>query len=138
MADPLGDIRAILADRLKRGMRRQIGSAVLFGIALLLLGVAIVAGIVAIGVALAAHWGVIGACLIIAGVALGLAAVLVGVVGAMARTARRRQRAQMAQWQQSLLAAKAIVPGLSTGKALLIATALGVLVGLTTKPKDNS
>ena len=131
MKDLLADISATVARRIKRAARRQIGNALLIGLALLLVGIAIVAGIAAIGVALAAQWGVLTACLIIAASAVVLAVGLVVVVAQQAKAARRRQRAAMDQWRQAVLAAKVIAPDLTAGKALLIATALGLIVGLT-------
>ena len=139
MNDLFANITATVAGRLKRAARRRMGSALLVGLAVLFVGIAIVAGFGAIGVVLAAYWGALAACLIIAGAALVIAVVLVVVADQLTKAARRRQRAEAAEMQEALLAVKAIVPDLSSFKALLIATALGVLVGLVTakpKPKD--
>ncbi len=140
MIDQLARIAAILKARAKRSARRQMGNALLGGLALLFLGVAIVAGIAAIGVVLAARWGALAACLIIAAAALAVAASLAAVVAQQAKEARRRQRAELAELNQTILAAKAIAPALAGGKGLLFVTALGVLVGLMAakhKPQDD-
>ncbi len=140
MMEQLARIAALLKARAKRSARRQIGNALLGGLALLFLGVAIIAGIAAIGVVLAARWGALAACLIIAVAALVVAALLVAVVAQRAKEARRRQRAELAEWNQTILAVKAIAPAFSGGKGLLIVTALGVLVGLMSakhEPQDD-
>lgn len=132
MSDLLADISAIVARRIKTAARRQIGSALLIGLALFFVGIAIVAGIMAIGVVLAAHWGLLAACLIIVASALVLTFGLVVVVVLTSKAAHRRQQAERKQWRQALIAAKAIAPGLFASKALLIATVLGLMMGLTT------
>jgi hypothetical protein len=137
MNDLLTDISAIVATRIKRSARRQIGSTLLMGLALFFVGIAIVAGIAAIGVVLAARWGVLAACLIIAASALVLTVGLVVVVAQTTKAAHRRQQAEREQWRQALLAAKVIAPDLSAGKALLIATALGLMVGLTARAQSR-
>ena len=126
----LSDIATLLSERAKGAVRRRMTGAILVGIALFFVGIALVAGIVALGVALAARFGVLGACLIIAAGALVVAVVLVGVVAAQARAARRRRQAEAAQLRQMLVVAKAIVPDVSAGYALLIAAAAGLIVGL--------
>ncbi len=136
MTDHLANIGAALKARIRRTARRQMGSALLGGLALLFLGVAIIAAIAAIGVMLAARWGVLAGCLIIAAAALVVAVVLVVVVAQQAKKARRRQQAELAQLHQTVLAAKAILPDLAAGKALLIVMALGLLVGLTAGKHD--
>jgi uncharacterized membrane protein YqjE len=136
MQDLLADLAATLASRIRLSARRQMGTAFLFGLALLFVGLAIVAAIAAIGVALAARWGVLSACLIIAAVALVLAVGLVVVVTQQEKEAQRRRKAELEKWRQTILAAKAIAPDLAAGKALLIATALGLIVGLTAGKKE--
>jgi uncharacterized membrane protein len=140
MEDLLANIAETVAARVKRSARRQMGGALLVGLALLFVGVAVIAGIAAIGVALAARWGVLAACLIIAAAAFVVALVLVAVVAQQAKAARRMHLAEREQWRQAMQAAKAMAPDLSAGKALLMATALGLIVGLTRgarKPHDN-
>ena len=132
MSDLLAEISAIVARRIKTAVRRQISSTLLIGLALFFVGIAIVAGIMAIGVVLTAHWGLLAACLIIVASALVLTFGLVVVVVLTSKAAHRRQQAEREQCRQALIAAKAIAPGLSASKALLIATVLGLMTGLTT------
>lgn len=127
----LANIAEMVARRVKRSARRQMGSALFVGLALLCVGVSAIAGIAAIGVVLAARWGVLAACLIIAAVAFLVALVLVAVVAQQAKAARRMHRAEREQWYQAMQAAKVMVPDITAGKALLMATALGLIVGLT-------
>jgi hypothetical protein len=141
MTDLLTSIGALVKARMRRAARRQMASALLDGLALLFLGVAIIAAIAAIGVALSARWGVLAACLIIAAAALLVAILLVAVVMLRAKEARHTQQAELAQLRQSMLAAKVIATDLTQGKALMIATVFGLLVGLTAtkhKPEDNT
>ena len=141
MQDLMADIAAFLAGRVRQAARRQMGRALLVGFALLFVGIAIVAGVAAIGVALATRWGAMAACLIIAVAALMPALVLLVVVAQQAKAARRRWRAELAQLQEAAGLAKAILPHLTTSSTLLIATALGLMVGLTAgkqSPQDKS
>jgi uncharacterized membrane protein len=141
MTDLLTSVGAIVKTRMRRAARRQMAGVVLGGLALLFLGVAVIAAIVAIGVALAARWGVLAACLIIAGTALLVAILLVVIVMQQAKEARLRQEAELAQLRQTMLAAKVIAADMTRGKALMVATVFGLLVGLTaTKgaPKDDA
>jgi hypothetical protein len=141
MTDLLIHVGAILKARMRRAARRQMTGALLGGLALLFTGVAIIAAIAAIGVALAARWGVLAACLIIAAAALLVAILLVVVVIQQAKEARRLQRAELAQLGQTMLAARAIATDITQGKALLVATALGLLVGLAAarpEPRDDA
>jgi uncharacterized membrane protein len=137
----LTNIAAILKAQVRRTARRQMASALLGGLALLFLGVAIIAGIAAIGVALATRWGVLAACLIIMAAAFVVAVLLVAVAAMQAREARRRQQAELAEMHHAILAAKAIATDLAQGKALVVASVLGVLVGLMAtrrEPQDKS
>jgi MFS family permease len=139
--DVLAAIPSLVARRVKRKVRRQMVSALLLGLALFFAGIAGVAGIAALWVVLAAHWGALVAWLMIACAALLLAVLLIGMVAWRSAVAQRRQQAERDQWQQTLLAAKAMVPDLSASNAMLIATVLGLLVGLTAgsnDPKDKS
>lgn len=137
MTDPMGNIGAVLAARARRTLRRQIGNALLFGLALFFLGIAMAAGSVAIGVALTKLWGGLAASLIIAFAAL-VAAIGLGVaVKLRSKADRRRRKAELAQLQQSLSAVRAMVPDLTTSKALLIAIALGLVVGLMSGPSKQ-
>jgi hypothetical protein len=141
MIDLLTNIGAIFKDRMRRAARRQMASALLGGLALLFVGVAVVAGIAAVGVALAAHWGVLAACLIISAAALAVAILLVVIAAQLANKARRQQQAELAQLRQTMLAAKVIAADMTRGKALMVATMFGLLVGLTAtehKPRDNA
>jgi hypothetical protein len=140
MADPLKDIGAILTGRIKLTLRRKVGGVLLYCFGAFFLAVAVVAGIAGIGIALASRWGALSACLIIAGFALFMAVSIVIAVGLQAKADRRRQLAEAAQWRQAMLAAKAILPELTAGKALLCAAALGLLVGAAkgaTHPVDK-
>lgn len=141
MLSLLANIAAILKARARRSARRQMGNLVLGGLALLFLGVAIIAAIAAIGVVLADLWGILAACLILMAAAFVVAVLLVAVVALQAKEARRRQQAELAQMHQAMLAAKAIATDLTQGKALMVATVLGVLVGLTAtrhEPQDKA
>ncbi len=137
----LTNIAAILKAQVSRTARRQLAGALLGGLALLFVGVAIIAGIAAIGVALATRWGVLAACLIIMAAALVVAVLLVAVAALQAKQARRRQKAELEGIHQALLAFKAIVTDPSHGKAQMVATFLGVLVGLAATrrgPQDKA
>jgi uncharacterized membrane protein len=134
MADPLRDLTAILAGRIKLSLRRKAGGMLLFCLGGFFLVIAIVAGIVSLGIALASRWGALSASLIITVSALLVAIIMVLVVSWQAKAERQRQLAEAAQWRQALLAAKAILPELTAGKALLWATALGFVVGVTSGP----
>lgn len=141
MIDLLTNIGAILKSRMRRAARRQMASALLGGLALLFAGVGLIAAIAAIGVALAARWGVLAACLIIAGTAFLVAILLVVVVVQQAKATRRRQQAELVELRQTMLAAKVIAADMTRGKAMMVATVLGVLVGLTAathKPPDKT
>ena len=141
MIDLLTNIGAIFKDRMKRAARRQMASALMGGLALLFLGMAVVAGIAAIGVALAARWGALAACLIIAGTALLVAILLVVIAALQAKKARLQQQAELAQLRQTMLAAKVIAAELTRSKALMVATVFGLLVGLTAtkrEPRDKA
>jgi uncharacterized membrane protein len=140
MADPLKNIGAIVAGRVKITVRRKAGSVLLYCLAAFFLAVAVVAGIASIAIALAYRWGALSACLIVAGFALFMAVAIVIAVGLQAKAERRRQLAEAAQWRQAMLAAKALLPELTAGKALLCAAALGLLVGAAkgaTHPVDE-
>ncbi len=140
MMDLLASLAETLKARVRRTARRQMTRALLGGLALLFVGVGIIAAIAAIGVALAARFGVLAACLIIAAAAFAVAILLLVVVAQQAKEARRRHRAELAQWHRTMQAAKAIVPDLMGGKAFVIATALGLLVGLMAagrEPQDK-
>jgi ABC-type multidrug transport system fused ATPase/permease subunit len=141
MIDLLTDIGAIFKARMRRAARRQMTSALFGGLALLFVGIAIIAGIAAIGVALATRWGVVAACLIIAAAALVVAILLVVIVTQQAKEARRRQQAELAQLRQTMLAAKIIAADMTRGRALTVATVFGLLVGLTAtrhEPQDKA
>lgn len=131
MIDLLTNIGAIFKDRMKRAARRQMASALMGGLALLFMAVAIVAAIAAIGVALAARWGVLAACLIIAAAAFLVAVLLVVIAAQRAKEARRQQQAELAQLHQTVLAAREIAADVARNKSLLVATVFGLLVGLT-------
>jgi uncharacterized SAM-binding protein YcdF (DUF218 family) len=134
MADPLRNFGAILAGRVKLTVRRKAGVVLLYCLGVFFLAVAVVAGIVSLGIVLASRWGALSACLIIAGAALLMVIVMVLAVGWLARVERRRQLAEAAQWQQAMLAARAVFPEMTTGKALLWAAALGLVVGMKRGP----
>jgi hypothetical protein len=135
MQDLLANITANVANRVRRSARRRMASALLTGLALLFAGVGILAGIAALGVVLAARWGGLTACLIIAGAAFGLTLLLVAVVAQRAKSARRRQQAERAHWLQIMATAKAIAPDLTAGKTLLIIAALALMAGLSSRPQ---
>lgn len=140
MMDLLTSIGAVFKARMRRTARRQMATVMLGGLALLFIGVAIIAAIAAIGVALAARWGVLAACLIIAAAALLVAVLLVVVAALQAKAARRRRQAELAQLRQTMQAAKVISADLTRNKALMFATVIGLLVGLSAKqrdPRDN-
>ncbi len=140
MTDPLADIGAILTARVRRAAQRQMVRALLGGLALLFLGVAIVAGVAAAGVALAARLGGLQACLIVAAAAFLVALVLAAASAHQGREARRIQQAELAELRRTIFAAKTIATDLTRGKALMVAAAVGVLVGLTATrhgPKDK-
>lgn len=134
--DVLAALPSLVARRVKRKVRRQMVSGLLVGLALFCAGIAGVALIAALWVVLAAHWGALVAWLVIAGAALLLSALLLALVAWRSAVARRRQQAERDHLQQTLLAARAMVPDLSASNALLIATVLGLLVGLTAGSKD--
>ncbi len=141
MLVPLANIATILKAQVRRTARRQMASALLGGLALLFLGAAIIAGIVAVGVVLADHWGVLAACLIIMAAALVLATLLMAVAALHAKEARRRQQAELAHMRQTVMAAQEIATDLTQGKALMVATVLGVLAGLMAtrhEPQDKA
>ncbi|WP_309667484.1 phage holin family protein [Tabrizicola sp.] len=141
MIDLLTNVGAVFKARIRRAARRQMASALLGGLALVFAGVSVVATVVAIGVALAARWGVLAACLIIAAAAFLVAILLVFVAVQQAKEARRRQQAELAQLRQTMLAAKAIAADMTRGKALIVVAVLGLLVGLTAakhEPQDKA
>lgn len=136
LKDVLAALASLVARRIKRRMRRQMVSGLLLGLALFCAGIGGIALVAALWVVLAAHWGALVAWLVIAGASLMLCALLLGLVAWRTAVARRMQQAERDHLQQTLLAAKAMVPDLSAGNSLLIATALGLLVGLMSGSKD--
>lgn len=141
MTNPLGEIEAILTGRIKQLVERKMRSAVLYGVALILLVTAFIAGVAAIWVILAERWGALAACLMIAAAAFLLAVILAYVIALNDRAQRRKERAAAEQMRATVAAAMAILPELSSKKSLLFATVIGLVVGLASGiggPKDKT
>lgn len=139
MMDALGGIAAVVTRRVKRSMQRKMRNAALYGGVLILAFTAWLAGVGAIWVLLAAHWGALWAFVMIAGGALGLAAIVVVSVSMLGRAERRRARAEAVLLRNALAAAVAILPVLKTRKYLLFAAILGLVMGAATRgPGDDT
>ena len=114
MADALGGIAAVVTGRVGRSMRRKMRNAALYLCVMILVVTAWLAGVGAIWVLLAAYWGALWAFVMIAGGALGLAAIIIFSVSMMARAEKRRAREEADLWRDALAAAVAILPGLKS------------------------
>ncbi len=131
MADALGGIAAVVTGRVGRSMRRKMRNAALYLCVMILVVTAWLAGVGAIWVLLAAYWGALWAFVMIAGGALGLAAIIIFSVSMMARAEKRRAREEADLWRDALAAAVAILPGLKSKQSLLFAAILGLVMGVT-------
>lgn len=131
MTDALGGFAAIVTGRVRRSVQRRMRNAGLYAGVVILIFTAWLAGVAALWVALAAHWGAFWALVMIAAGASGLAAIVVVAVSMMDRAERRRARAEARLWREAVAAAAAILPGLKTRQSLLVAAVLGLVMGLT-------
>lgn len=120
------------ADQLRDRVRDKMVSGLLLAFALFFAGIALLAGIAAIGVVLASHYGALAACLIIAAAALVVMLVLLGVMALRWQEARRRKEAEREEWLRAMMLARAVLPALVPGKTLLVVTMLGLLAGVLT------
>jgi Ca2+/H+ antiporter len=133
-----GGLGDLVAGRFRRMAAARARIAVLYAIAGLFVVITLVALLVAASIVLAAHVGPFVASLLVALMSCLVAIILLVIALAQKKAAERREAEEAAAQRQTMLLLMAGLPVLRNRTSLLVAVAVGILVGLGTAPgKDD-